>query len=474
MSRVVKSRFKSNERPPLERLGDFEEVDLGLDDANAVREAGRCIKCPLWFAPCVKGCPISIKIPEFVKAVENRDLEKALRIMWEDNLFPSITGRVCPQELQCEANCVVGRIGEAVSIGKLERYVGDRARALGLEAKLLEEMKEKIKPNGRKVAVIGSGPAGLACAAELAKLGYNVTIYEALHAPGGVLRYGIPEFRLPKRLLDSEIEKLSFLGVEIRLNHIVGKTISINELLNEYDAVFIGTGAGAPKFLEIPGVNLNNIYSANEFLTRVNLMRADRFPEYDTPVKVGKRTVVIGGGNTAMDAARVARRMGSEVVVAYRRGREDMLQTARLEEVKHAEEEGVSFMYFVQPVEFIGDGKGFVKGVRFEKMKPIDEVDEKGKRKIVGTGEFVELAADTVIIAIGLVPNKVLAESAPDLKIRDDGTVEVDEALQTSIPGVFAGGDAVRGEATVVLAFSDGKKAAHSIHKYLSAKVKQS
>ncbi|MFA4798919.1 NADPH-dependent glutamate synthase, partial [Pyrococcus kukulkanii] len=321
---------------------------------------------------------------------------------------------------------------------------------------------------GKKVAVIGAGPAGLTCAAELAKMGYEVTIFEALHEPGGVLAYGIPEFRLPKEILRKELKKLQILGVEIKTDHVVGRTVTIPELLEEYDAVFIGTGAGTPKLLNIPGINLNGIYSANEFLTRINLMKAYKFPEYDTPIIVGKKVVVIGAGNTAMDAARSALRLGAEVTIAYRRGEEDM--TARIEEVEHAKEEGVKFMFFVNPVEFIGDEEGRVKAVKFEKMKPLDERDSRGKRKIVGTGEYITVEADTVIIAIGQVPNKILWKTTPGLKVSEKGTIIVDENLMTSIPGVFAGGDAIRGEATVILAMGDGRKAAKAIHEYLSSK----
>ena len=298
-------------------------------------------------------------------------------------------------------------------------------------------------------------------------MGYAVTIFEALHKPGGVLVYGIPEFRLPKEILDHEIDKLNRLGVEIKTDHVVGKTITIEELLQEYDAIFIGTGAGTPKLLSIPGILLDRIYSANEFLTRVNLMKAYEFPEYDTPIAIGKKVIVIGAGNTAMDAARSALRLGAEVTIAYRRGEEDV--SAREEEVQHAKEEGVKFLYFVQPVEFIGDENGKVKAVKFEKMEPLDERDHRGKRKIRGTGEYVTIEADTVIIAIGLEPNRIISEETA-LKTNPDGTLVVDENLMTSIPGVFAGGDAIRGEATVILAMGDGKKAAERIHEYIGAK----
>ncbi|WP_297499783.1 NADPH-dependent glutamate synthase, partial [Thermococcus sp.] len=370
------------------------------------------------------------------------------------------------QEDQCEKNCVMGKVGDVIDIGKLERFVADYARKHGIEDELLEKMKPKVCGKG-KVAVVGAGPAGLTCAGELAKLGYDVAIFEALHEPGGVLMYGIPEFRLPKEIVEKELEKLRKLGVRILTDHVVGRTVTIEGLLQEYDAVFIGTGAGTPKLLNIPGILLGRIYSANEFLTRVNLMKAYEFPEYDTPIAIGKRTIVIGAGNTAMDAARSALRLGSEVTIAYRRGREDM--TARIEEIQHAEEEGVKFEFFLQPVEFIGDENGRVKAVKFERMKPLEERDKRGKRKIVGTGEYVTLPADTVIIAIGLEPNRIIAET-PGLKTNPDGTLVVDENLMTSIPGVFAGGDAIRGEATVILAMGDGKRAAKAICDYIERK----
>jgi len=470
LSRVVKKRFPPKVRPPGGRVRDFNEVVEGYDYETAVKEAGRCLKCPLWFAPCSKSCPLHIKIPSFLENIVKGDVEKAVRAVYEDNLFPSITGRVCPQEWFCEGNCVVGKIGEPVSVGLLERFIGDYAREAGLEEKILEGMRVKGAPRGR-VAVVGSGPAGLSVAGWLRLKGYEVVVYEALHKPGGVLAYGIPEFRLPRHVLENEVEKLEKLGVVFKLNHIVGKTVLLSELTRDYDAVFIGSGAGAPKMLEIPGIELNNVYTANEFLTRVNLMRANLFPEWDTPITVGGTTVIIGGGNTGIDAARVALRMGSRPVIVYRRGREDMLKTARRDEVLHAEEEGVEFKYYLQPVEFIGDENGFVKTVKFEVMEPIDEVDEKGKKKIRGTGRFVEIPADTVVIAIGLEPNRLLVGET-GLKFREDGTIVVDDHLMTSIPGVFAGGDAIRGESTVVEAMADGRRAAEEIDKYVSAKRK--
>ena len=467
MAKLIKERVPTPERPVEERVKTFQEVNLGYTFELAQKEAERCLQCPLDYAPCIKGCPVHINIPAFIAKIKDGDIKEAPRIIWNDNTIPAITGRVCPQEDQCEGVCVVGKVGTAVNIGKLERFVADYAREKGIDKELLEEELKKIEPRLGKVAIVGSGPSGLTAASELAKMGYKVTIFEALHLPGGVLIYGIPEFRLPKEILKIELEKLEKLGVEIRKNHLVGRTVTLEELLGEYDAVFIGTGAGTPKFLNIPGILLGRIYSANEFLTRVNLMKAYEFPEYDTPVAVGKKVIVIGAGNTAMDAARSALRLGAEVTIAYRRGREDM--TARVEEIHHAEEEGVKFEFFLNPVEFIGDENHKVKAVKFEKMKPLEERDSRGKRKIVRTGEYVTLEADTVIIAIGLEPNRIISEST-GLKVNPNGTLVVDENLMTSIPGVFAGGDAIRGEATVILAMGDGKKAAKAIHRYIESR----
>ena len=466
MPKLIKERVPTPERPVEERVKSFVEVNLGYTFELAKQEAERCLQCPVEYAPCIKGCPVHINIPAFIAKIKEGDIKEALRIIWNDNTLPAITGRVCPQEDQCEGACVVGKVGQAVDIGKLERFVADYAREHGIEEELLKEMAPKACGKGR-VAVVGAGPAGLTCAGELAKLGYEVTIYEALHSPGGVLAYGIPEFRLPKDILEHELDKLGKLGVKIQTDHVVGRTVTLEELLQEYDAVFIGTGAGTPKLLNIPGILLGRIYSANEFLTRVNLMKAYKFPEYDTPIAVGEKVIVIGAGNTAMDAARSARRLGAEVTIAYRRGREDM--TARVEEIHHAEEEGVKFEFFLNPVEFIGDENGRVKAVKFEKMRPLEERDKRGKRKIVGTGEYVTLEADTVIIAIGLEPNRIISE-ATGLKTNPNGTLVVDENLMTSIPGVFAGGDAIRGEATVILAMGDGKRAAKAICDYIEGR----
>ncbi|AAL81451.1 glutamate synthase (NADPH), homotetrameric [Pyrococcus furiosus DSM 3638] len=471
MPRLIKDRVPTPERSVGERVRDFGEVNLGYSWELALREAERCLQCPVEYAPCIKGCPVHINIPGFIKALrENRDnpskaVREALRIIWRDNTLPAITGRVCPQEEQCEGACVVGKVGDPINIGKLERFVADYAREHGIDDELLLEEIKGIKRNGKKVAIIGAGPAGLTCAADLAKMGYEVTIYEALHQPGGVLIYGIPEFRLPKEIVKKELENLRRLGVKIETNVLVGKTITFEELREEYDAIFIGTGAGTPRIYPWPGVNLNGIYSANEFLTRINLMKAYKFPEYDTPIKVGKRVAVIGGGNTAMDAARSALRLGAEVWILYRRTRKEM--TAREEEIKHAEEEGVKFMFLVTPKRFIGDENGNLKAIELEKMK-LGEPDESGRRRPIPTGETFIMEFDTAIIAIGQTPNKTFLETVPGLKVDEWGRIVVDENLMTSIPGVFAGGDAIRGEATVILAMGDGRKAAKAIHQYLS------
>ncbi|AFK22709.1 NADPH-dependent glutamate synthase [Pyrococcus sp. ST04] len=471
MPKLIKERVPTPERPVEERVRDFGEVNLGYTWELALKEAERCLQCPKEYAPCIKGCPVNIDIPGFIGALRkyrddpDKAVKEALKIIWACNSLPAITGRVCPQEDQCEGVCVVGKVGDPVNIGKLERFVADYAREKGIEDELLREQVGEIKKNGKKVAVIGAGPAGLTCAAELAKMGYEVTIFEALHKPGGVLIYGIPEFRLPKKIVERELAKLKELGVKIETNVLVGKTITFEELREEFDAIFIGTGAGTPRIFPWPGVNLNGIYSANEFLTRINLMKAYKFPEYDTPIKVGKKVAVIGAGNTAMDAARSALRLGAEVWILYRRTRKEM--TAREEEIKHAEEEGVKFMFLVSPKRFIGDENGNLKAIELEKMK-LGEPDESGRRRPIPTGETFVMEFDTAIIAIGQTPNKTFLETVPGLKVDKWGRIVVDENLMTSIPGVFAGGDAIRGEATVILAMGDGRKAAKAIHEYLT------
>ena len=450
------------EQDPKVRIHNFDEVALGYTPEEAIKEAQRCITCPT--KPCVKGCPVHIDIPTFIKYIKEGDFQAAIDTIKLYNNLPAICGRVCPQEEQCEAQCVVAKIPghEPVAIGRLERFVADWEAQQG-ELKL-PEIKEK---KGKKVAVIGAGPAGLTAAADLAKMGYDVTIFEAFHKPGGVLVYGIPEFRLPKRIVEREVEYIKRLGVKIETNVVVGKTIPIEEILEEFDAVFIGVGAGAPKFIGIPGTNLNGVYSASEFLTRVNLMKAYKFPEYDTPVIVGRKVAVIGAGNTAMDAARTALRVGAEkVMIVYRRTEKEM--PARLEEYHHAIEEGIEFHWLRQPVEYVGDENGNVIGIKCEIME-LGEPDESGRRRPVPTGKYEFIEADMVIEAIGQQAQKVLLDEFPQLKRNKKGYIEADpETGATNVRGVFAGGDIVTGAATVILAMGAGKKAAKAIDRYLS------
>ncbi len=459
--KIKKKRIAVPEQDPYARIHNFNEVSLGYTWELAIEEASRCLQCP-YPSPCMKGCPVDVNIPGFIKKILEKDIKGALEIIHATNSLPGITGRVCPQEQQCEMNCIMGKVGDKINIGKLGRFVADEARKQGIYPST-----PSVEKKGKKVAVVGSGPAGLTAAADLVKMGYDVTMYEALHEPGGVLIYGIPEFRLPKNIVRYEVKFLKMLGVNVITNVVIGKTFSLYELLNEYDAVFLGTGAGTPKLLNLPGVNLNGIYSANEFLTRINLMKAYKFPEYDTPIRKGKKLAVIGGGNVAIDAARCALRIGyEEVYIIYRRTREYM--TAREEEIIHAEEEGVKFMFLVSPVEFLGDENGNVKVIRLI-MNELGEPDSSGRRRpipIPGT-EF-GLEVDAVVFAIGQKPNKVLYQEVPELKTTEQGTIVVDEKYRTTLKGVFAGGDAVRGEATVVLAMGDGKKAAKAIDEYLS------
>lgn len=459
---IKKQRIKVPEQDPVARIHNFNEVALGYTWDLAVEEASRCLKCPYSYAPCIKGCPVNVNIPGFIQKILERDIKGALEVIHTTNSLPGITGRVCPQEEQCEMNCVMGKLGDKINIGKLERFVADEARKQGIYPDI-----PQVEKKGKKVAIVGSGPSGLTAAADLAKMGYDVTMYEALHEGGGVLIYGIPEFRLPKEIVRYELKFLKMLGVKIVTNVVIGKTFSLYELLDEYDAVFLGTGAGTPKFLNLPGVNLNGIYSANEFLTRINLMKAYQFPEYDTPITKGKRLAVIGAGNVAMDAARSALRVGyEEVYIVYRRTREYM--TAREEEIKHAEEEGVKFMFLVSPIEFIGDENGNVKVLKLI-MNELGEPDSSGRRRPVPIpGTEFGLEVDAVVFAIGQKPNKVLYQEVPELKTTKWGTLIVDEKYRTTMRGVFAGGDAVRGEATVVLAMGDGKKAAKAIDEYLN------
>ncbi|MDP2891837.1 MAG: NADPH-dependent glutamate synthase [Bacillota bacterium] len=453
------------EQDPDIRNGNFDEVALGYTPENAIEEARRCLGCKN--KPCVAGCPVYVQIPEFIKLVEEGKFAEGYEKIRETNNLPAVCGRVCPQETQCEQLCVRAIKGQPVGIGRLERFVADFALANDLVKK-----PEKPQSKGKKVAVIGSGPAGLTCAADLAKLGYQVMIFEGLQTPGGVLIYGIPEFRLPKELVRREIETLSELGVEIEVNTVVGKTASVEELFNEgYKAVFLGTGAGLPQFLGVEGENLNGVFSANEFLTRVNLMRAYRFPEYDTPIKLGEKVAVVGGGNVAMDAARCAKRIGAkEVYIVYRRSEVEL--PARVEEVHHAKEEGIIFKLLCNPTKILGDTKGNVCGMECIEMT-LGEPDASGRRRpILKPGSEFVLDLQTVIVAIGTTPNPLIKDTIPGLETNRKGCVVADEKTgETSLPGIYAGGDTVTGTATVILAMGAGKNAAEAIDRYLSEKT---
>jgi glutamate synthase (NADPH/NADH) small chain len=455
------------QRDPVERSRTFSEVNLGLEAHMAILEAQRCLQCKN--RKCVEGCPVGVRIPEFIDAVAKGDFRLAAEILLADNALPGISGRVCPQETQCECVCVRAVKGEPVAIGYLERFVADWAlqNTNGI-------FEKPAPPKGQRAAVIGSGPAGLTCAGQLAKRGYDVTIFEALHAPGGVLMYGIPEFRLPKDIVRAELKNLEKLGVKIECNVVVGKTVEIDELMQEegYEAVFIANGAGLPVFIGIPGENLKGVYSANEFLTRVNLMRANAFGEYETPVLRGRKAVVVGGGNTAMDAVRAARRLGADpAVLVYRRGRAEM--PARIEEVHHAEEEGIVFELLTQPVRILGDEHGWVKGMECVRMT-LGEPDKSGRRRpIEQKGSNFTIECDTVVEALGTRANPLLTSTCPDIKLNEWGYIITDELGMTSKPGVFAGGDIVRGAATVILAMGDGKLAAEHMDKYLAARRRE-
>ncbi len=446
---------------PKERSGVFEEVNFGYDLNRALFEAGRCLRCQE--AECEKGCPVNIPIAEFIRLISQNRIEESLRLVKKYNSLPGVCGRVCPQESQCEGKCHVSGRFKPVAIGYLERFLADWEVSNGR----VEENILSAKPH--KVAVIGSGPAGLTVAGDLIRKGYGVTIFEALDAAGGVLRYGIPEFRLPKAILDFEIEGLKKLGVEIICDFIVGRTKTIDELLKEYDVVFLGTGAGLPSFLGIEGEHLNGVLSANEFLTRINLMKAYLFPQYDTPAKAGKKTIVVGSGNVAMDSVRSALRLGAdEAVIVYRRTIKEM--TARIEEYEHAVEEGIKFYWLTNPTKIIGNNKGWVKAVEVEKME-LGEPDASGRARPVPTGEKFMMEADMVISAIGTSPNPLIAITTPDLKTQQWGGMIIDEATgATSKSRVYAGGDIVTGSATVISAAGAGRKAADAIDEFLSRK----
>ncbi len=453
------------ERSPDERNHDFKEVNVGFDEALAKMEADRCLQCK--DGKCMYGCPVGIDIPGFLDKIAEGDMKGAAELLLSANSLPGITGRVCPQEEQCEQVCVraKGKHGAPVAVGHLERYVADWARE-NLDTKTL-----LADPTGIKVAVVGSGPAGLTCAGELAKKGHQVTVYEALHKPGGVLVYGIPEFRLPNKIIDSEVDRLREMGVEIVCNVVVGRTFTIDELLNEegFAAVFVANGAGLPMFMNIPGENLKGIYSANEYLTRSNLMGAYEFPSMDTPIIKGRKVVVIGGGNVAMDAVRTAKRLGAEeATLVYRRAREQM--PARVEEVHHAEEEGIIFNLLTNPIRYIGNEDGWVTGVECIKME-LGEPDDSGRRRPVPIkGSEYVIPCDVAIPAIGTKSNPLLTSATPEIKLNKWGNIEANDMLATSMEGVFAGGDIVRGAATVILAMGDGKKAAASIDQYVREK----
>jgi len=447
---------------PQERNKNFFEVALGYDEAMAVAEAERCLQCknPL----CVPGCPVNIDIPKFIHEIATGRVDEAGKTLKQYNAFPAVCGRVCPQENQCEGACIMNKKGAPIAIGRLERYAADWQIAQG------GMTQEVASPSGRKVAVLGGGPAGLTCASELARAGHKVTIYEALHTAGGVLMYGIPEFRLPKKVVEVEIDAIKALGVEIKVNSIAGKIATVKELMEEegYDAVFIGTGAGLPYFLNIPGENYNGVYSANEFLTRTNLMKAYDFPNHVTPISVGKRVAVCGAGNVAMDAARTALRLGAEKsYIVYRRSEEEV--PARVEEYEHAVEEGVTPMFLTSPVEILGDDQGNVTGMKCLSYE-LGEPDDSGRRRpvaIPGSEHVVEV--DTVVMAIGQGPNPLLLEATEGLELNRWGNIVADDSGQTSLKGVFAGGDIVTGAATVILAMGAGKIAAKSMDEYLKS-----
>ena len=463
MAKLDLNRVSMPRQDPKVRARNYNEVALGYNAEQAKAEASRCIQCPK--RPCIPGCPVEIDIPGFILATLEGNMPEAVRILKNKNSLPGICGRVCPQEVQCEAVCSLAKKDAPIAIGRLERYVADWERA---NMNSIGSPTAHPEPTGKPVAVVGSGPAGLTVAADLAKLGHSVTIFEALHVAGGVLMYGIPEFRLPKDIVQGEVDYVASLGVEIKLDSVVGKVMTVDELLNNgYRAVFLGPGAGAPMFLNIPGENLNGIYSANEFLTRVNLMKAYLFPEYDTPVKVGKRVAVIGGGNVAMDAARCALRLGAEeVYIIYRRSKQEM--PARAEERDNAEEEGIIFKLLTNPKQFLGNEQNWVVGMECYEME-LGEPDESGRRRPIakpGTEYIIEV--DTAIAALGTRPNPIIPSTTKGLEITKWGTIATDEATgKTSKPGVWCGGDMATGAATVISAMGAAKRAAASIDAYL-------
>lgn len=463
MPNMSLKKNKMAEQAPDVRNKNFDEVALGYTEEQAIDEAKRCLNCKN--KPCVSGCPVQIDIPAFIAEVAEGRFEEAYKIITKSSSLPAVCGRVCPQEMQCESKCVRGAKGEPVAIGRLERFVADRHNALA------HGEVEKPVSNGHKAAVIGSGPSGLACAGDLAKMGYDVTVFEALHLAGGVLSYGIPEFRLPKSIVQQEIEGLKALGVKIETDTVVGKTVSIDELMDEegFESVFIGSGAGLPRFMNIKGENLNGVYSANEFLTRINLMKAYK-PDSATPINAGAKAVVVGGGNVAMDAARCAKRLGADVTIVYRRTEKEL--PARAEEIEHAKEEGIRFAFLTNPVEITPTENGWVKSIICEKMM-LTEPDERGRARTVAIeGEFTEIETDCVIMSIGTSPNPLIRSTTKGLDTQKWGGIIADEDGLTSREGVYAGGDAVTGAATVILAMGAGKKAAAAMDEYMKNKNK--
>ncbi len=471
MSQPVNNNSKPNNRftaievqkqAPEERKKNFKEVVLGYTEEEAQAEASRCLNCPK--PTCVEGCPVGVDIPGFIGLIKEKKYDESIKKIKEKNSLPAICGRVCPQEEQCQKTCVIGKRGEPVSIGRLERFVADQEQQKGID------VPEVAYGNGRKVAVVGAGPAGLTVTADLAKLGYKVTIFEALHTGGGVLVYGIPEFRLPKRIVQAEIDYITKLGAEFKPDNLIGRIFTVEELMNNgYEAVFIGTGAGLPKFLNVPGENLNGIYSANEFLIRVNLMKSYDYPKSKTPIRVGKHVVVIGGGNVALDSARCALRLGADTVsLIYRRSRDEM--PARLEEIENAEEEGIVFKFLTAPLKFFGDEKGNVTAMETISMRLCEE-DDTGRRQVAPIeGSQTTMDVDTVIVAIGRTPNPIIQGTTPGLRTQRGGIIASDENFKTSLEGVYVGGDIATGEATVISAMGTGKTAAKAIHEYLQNK----